>query len=456
MKTLKYILFFASALIFFQGCGKDDWSPSFADDELPKIYFSNWSGIQTAGIGTTLKWVPIVSPSDGATFKWTKNGEVLSEEKDFEYTMEILEEFELKFEVTRNGISTHRVADIIATKPFEPKVYNKKVIAYIDAMDGTLSDINWDAITHIVISSLIVGENEAGSGVDAIDIDFEFTGSTLDINTLVALAHNNGVYVSLQVSGKHNKVNSLPSYEEATFYNAINTPEKRNFLITTLLDFVEETGLDGLDIYMDKPHDGAYPSADTRAHVASFYQELADRVPTENADGFDFYLSISTYVGWLRDHNTAFASIDRYDWVSVLAIAQEDLTPVPHSSAWSCSDNAAFWIANGVPAEKIIITSPAFSITYDLEGRVPPTWPTLEDYTQYGTYRDLLISYPDAHNANSQDVASGLFYDGFPAIEEKAQMVIDNNYAGMALWKISDDVKDERSLITKINTALGN
>ena len=448
MKTLKYILFAFASFFLLQGCNEEDWSPSFADDELPKIYMSSWNATQAVNIGTVLKWEPIVSPSDGATFKWTKNGEILSEEKDFEYAVEIQEEFELKFEVTRNGISTHRVATIIGTKPFVPKTYNKKVIAYIDAMEGTLADVDWNAVTHVVISSAIV---DAGG-----DVDLTFAGSTLDIDNLINLAHNDGIYVSLQVSGKHDKVNSLPSYGEATFYNAINTAEKRDALITTLLNFVDEKGLDGIDIYMDKPHDGAYPSADTRTHVADFYKELASRVPDKNAAGFDFYLSVSTYVGWLRDQNTAFASVDRYDWVSILAIAQEDLTPVPHSSVWSCSDNAAFWIGNGVPSEKIIITSPAFSITYDLKGE-SPTWGNLYLYTIYDTYRNLLISYPDAYNTNSLNVADGLFYDGFPAIEEKAKMVIDNNYAGMALWKCGYDTNDRtKSLIAKINSALGN
>ena len=446
MKTLKYILFAVASLFLLQGCSDDDWSTSFADDELPKIYMSSWNATQAVNIGTILKWEPIVSPSDGASFKWTKNGVVVSEEKDFEYAVEVVEEFELKLEVTRNGVSTHRVATIIGTKPFVPKAYNKKVIAYIDAMEGTLSDVNWEAVTHVVISSVIVD--------DEGEIDLTFAGSTLDIENLINLAHNDGIYVSLQVSGRHNKLNSLPSYGEATFYNAINTAEKRDALITTLLEYVEEAGLDGIDIYMDKPHDGVYPSGDTRTHVAEFYQELADRVPNENAEGFDFYLSVSTYVGWLRDHNTAFTSIDRYDWVSVLAVAQEDLTPVPHSSVWSCSDNAEFWLGNGVSSDKIIIACPAFSITYDLKGQAP-TWPTLELYTQYDTYRNLLIGHPDAYQTNSISVADGLFYDGFPAIEEKAQMVIDNNYAGMALWKCGYDTNDKtKSLIVKINSAL--
>jgi len=443
MKTLKNILFAVASFLLLQGCNDNDWSTSFADDELPKIYMNNWTATQAVNLGTVLKWEPIVSPSDGAIFKWTKNGEVLSEEKNFEYAVEVREEFELKFEVTRNGISTHRLTTIIGTKPFAPKEYNKKVIAYIDAMEGTLSDVNWEAVTHIVISSVVID--------DEGEVDLTFNGSTLDIDNLINLAHNDGIYVSLQVSGRHNKVNSLPSYGEATFYNAISTPTKRDALITTLLNYVEEKGLDGIDVYMDKPHDNVYPSGDTRTHVAQFYQELADRVPDKNTEGFDFYLSVSTYVGWLRDQNTAFAPIDRYNWVALLAVAQEDLTPAPHSTV--SSFDIDLWTSLGV-AGKLIIVCPAFSITYDLRGE-KPTWGNLHLYTQYDTYRDLLVNYPDAYQSNSINVADGLFYDGFLSIEKKAKMVIDNNYGGMALWKCGYDTNDKaKSLIVKINSAL--
>ena len=445
MKTLKYILFAVASLFLLQGCNDNDWSTSFADDELPKIYMNNWTATQAVNLGTILKWEPIVSPSDGATFRWTKNGEVISEEKDFEYTVEEQGEFELKFEVTRNGISTHRATTIIGTKPFVPKSYNKKVIAYIDAMEGTLSDVNWEAVTHIVVSSAIV--NADG------DIDLNFTGSTLDIDNLIALAHNNGIYVSLQIAGEHVALNGLPAWGSFNFYETIKDEAKRNALVDKVLKYITEKEMDGIDIYMDKAHDGAF---DKPAALQEFYEYLAGKAPEKSAIGFDFFLSTSAVVGWTRDANLSFATMPHYDWISILAFAQEDLTPIPHSSVWSCSDNAAFWADKGAPSEKIIIACPAFSIKYDLQEKTP-TWGDLHLYTQYNTYRDLLANHPDAYQVNSMNVADGIFYDGFPAIEEKAQIVINNNYGGLALWKCGYDTSDKtKSLIVKINSALNN
>ena len=444
MKTLKYILFAFTSFFLLQGCNDEEWKSSFADDELPKIYLSNWSTTQAVNLGTILKWTPIVSPSDGASFKWTKSGTVISEEKDFEFPVEEQGEFELKFEVTRNGVSTSRTTTIIGTKPFAPKEYNKKVIAYIDAMEGTLADVDWDAVTHVVISSAIV---DAGG-----DVDLTFVGSTLDIDNLIALAHNNGVYVSLQIAGAHTSLTGLPTWGSFSFYETIKDETKRNTLIDKVLEYIAEKAIDGIDIYMDKAHDGAF---DSPAALQEFYQYLTNKVPEKSTIGFDFFLSTSAVVGWTRNANISFATMPRYDWISVLAFAQEDLTPVPHSSVWSCSDNAAFWTGIGAPADKIIIACPAFSIKYDLQDKTP-TWGDLHLYTQYDTYRNLLDSYPDAHNTNSQSVADGLFYDGFPALQEKADIVTTQGYGGLALWKVTYDAKGAKSLTAKINTALGN
>lgn len=455
MKTLKYILFIITSLLVFQGCSDDEKNQSvFADDELPRIFMEQWAGTQTVKKGGTVKWNPEVSPSDGATYKWTLDGEVISTEKAYEQTFPELGIHELKFEVTRNGVVNSRVAKLLVVKPFEPKEYNKKSIAYIDVFEGKVDDIDWNTVTHVVISSSLVKETrDENTGELLHYVDLKFEGATLDIDNLVAIAHNYGVHVSLQISGVHDKLNGLPAYGAYDFYNiAINT-EIRDLVITQVLDFVSEKNIDGVDIYFDKAHDGAFADP---AMVKAFYTEFSNRIPEKNGEGKPFLLSASVVVGWTRAANAVIASIDRYDWVTFLAFAQEDLVPSPQSSTWSCSDNAAYWTGAGLPAEKVVVGCPAFSVTYDLKGNTP-TWSDLANYLTYAPYYELFASFPDAQSVNSQAVADGLFYDGFPAIEEKAEMVKNQNYGGMALWKVNFDSKEgNKSLMKKMNEALGN
>ncbi|MDR1742786.1 MAG: hypothetical protein LBR48_03070 [Dysgonamonadaceae bacterium] len=85
------------------------------------------------------------------------------------------------------------------------------------------------------------------------------------------------------------------------------------------------------------------------------------------------------------------------------------------------------------------------------------TWGNLWEYTEYIPYRTICSTYPDAPNVNTQATDNGLYYDGFPAITEKAAFVKNNNLAGMALWSVDSDSRDEtKSLMKKINTELGN
>lgn len=458
MKTLKYILFIITSLLVFQGCSDDEKNQSvFADDELPRIFMEQWAGTQSVKKGGTVKWNPEVSPSDGASYQWTLNGEVVSTEKNYEQTFPEVGVHELKFEVTRNGVVNSRTAKLLVVNPLVPKEYNKKSIAYIDVFEGKVDDIDWNTVTHVVISSALVKETrDENTGELLHYVDLEFKDGTLDIENLVAIAHNYGVYVSLQISGVHDRLNGLPTWGAYDFYNiAINT-EIRDQVITKVLDFVSEKNIDGVDIYFDKAHDGAFADP---AKVKAFYEEFSKQIPEKSGEGFPFLLSASVVVGWTRTSNAALAAIDRYDWVSFLAFAQEDLVANPHSSAWSCSDNAAYWTGAGLPAKKVVVGCPAFSLKYDFKGTPAGDigWGNLWNFTSYAPYYELFTSYPDAQSSNSQVEADGIFYDGFPAIEEKAAMVNNQNYGGMALWKVNFDSKDgNKSLMKKMNEALGN
>lgn len=456
MKTLKYILYIILPIFLLQGCEDHDKNQSFfADDELPRIFMETWSGTQPVELGGTVKWVPEVSPSDGASYEWTLDGEVITTEKDFEYTANELGEYDLKFEVTRNGVTNSRSAKLLVTKTFVPKKYNKKSIAYIDAYEGDVDNIMWDDITHIVISSALVKEEFDKDGNFIRNVDLEFKNSKLNIDNLVALAHNYGVYVLLQLAGTHDALNGAPTWGVYDFYNIATDKAKRDDVINQVLNYVTEKKIDGIDIYFDKAHDGAFASPKL---VKEFYEEFAKVVPEKSEIGQDFLLTASVVVGWTRTSNIDLATIDRYDWVSILAFAQEDLTPTPHSSTWSCTDNAEFWTGAGLPAEKVIIGCPAFSLKYDLKGETP-TWENLYLFTSYIPYKDLLQTYPDAYNSNSLNVADGIYYDGFSAIEEKAEIVKSEQrkYGGMALWKINFDSTDpNKSLLKKMNSALGN
>jgi hypothetical protein len=451
MKTINNIIF-SSLLLLFAGisCTNDDGeNPAFGDRDMPRIYM-DWAENLAYKVGDVIQLSPQISPADGATYKWFFNGEVVSTEQNLIYTVTEFGSFLLQFEVERNGVKNSRMANVLVVKPFEPKTYNKKAVAYI-TVDGAVSDVPWDDVTHLIVSSVVAGAD--GS------LDMTFGGrTTLDIATLISTAHNYGVYVMLEVSGVITYLNAAHLYESLTFYNAA-VGGSQDGLVNTLIQTIIDNSFDGLNVYMDKADGGAYVDPAT---LRIFYEKLGTALKAiknnvDNVD-YDYLLSMSVYAGWTNASLADMVNIPTYDWINVLAFAAEDLTPGAQSAGWYFTEQINYWLnaPHSVVPSRIVGAVPAFGLRYF--GNVADyTWGNLWEHTEYIPYRTLCSTYANAPDVNQQAVDNGLFYDGFPAIEEKAQFVMANDLGGMALWSVDSDSTDPaKSLMKKINTALGN
>jgi len=445
MNKINYLLLAVFSLLAFSSCGDDSASnPGFSESEVPAI-FIHWQESMTYSSGDTIRLSPIVSPADGATFRWLFNGEEISKEKDLAHPVKGFGEFKLEFIVDRYGVTNSRTSTVLLTKPLEEKEYNKKSIAYL-SKDGSIADIQWNAITHLILTSSVIGTDGEP------DLTIGETG--IDIPTLISTAHNYDVYVLLEYSGELiNYINGAPKYASYNFYNAAINAGTRGEFISTLVDFALENSFDGINIYMDKASEtGIFKEA---SELRKFYEELAASVPDETTTG-KFHLTMSVVGGWTKAALQNVVDIPRYDWINVLAFGAEDLIPGPHASNWYFTSESQFWEDVKVAPERIVVGVPAFGLRYF--GTVTDyTWGNLSEYTEYSRYRDICAKYPDAPGKNKIDVDNGLFYDGLADIKQKAEYVISKKYAGLALWTIDSDTKEAgKSLIVQMNTSLGN
>lgn len=462
MKTLKYLLFAIVPLFMLTGCEDDDGkNPSFADDEVPRIYM-DWQEFVTRKVGDVLKFTPNVSPSDGATYEWTLDGEVISTDKDLEYNLDRLIMGELRFVVTRKDAANSRTTNLVVTKEFVPKTYNKKSVAFI-TKNAALSDIDWTSITHLVVSSLVV---KADGTLDNSNL------SGLSMSTIVALAHHYGVYVLLEVSGALNSyMNAAPVYGSYTFYdNAVSSNSEA--LATSIVTAAKDMNVDGINVYMDKANTANGEFAEP-GKLKDFYASLADKMKADKnlIDGidYDYIMSLSVVAGWTRGSIRDAAKLTTYDWVNILAFAIEDLDAVPHSSQWAAENEVTSWLTGWIgpiPANRLVLGVPAFGVHFT---GIPNqyTWANWGDFNKYMSYKDICTQYTDAaskngivlieNNGDKSKQVDKIYYDGLPAIQDKANFVNTNNLAGMALWSIENDSKDvTKSLIKKMNSSLGN
>lgn len=462
MKDLKYILFALLPLFALYSCEDDDGkNPSFGDEDVPHIYV-DWQENRAAKVGDIVDIPLQVSPSDGATYEWTLDGVVISKERDLKYPITENMVRELKFVVTRNGIQNSRTANLLVPDKFKPKTSVKKSVAFL-SLNGKISDVNWENTTHLVVSSIVV---DKGGVLRSADLE-----KKIDLPTIIAYAHHYGVYTILDFSGELNSyLTAAPVYGSYTFYDAAIDASIRANLIRSIVDKAKAHGFDGINIYMDKANTSNGEFGDTESLV-KFYNELAAAVPAKVAiegNDYDYLLTMSVVGGWTRGSLAKMVNIPRYNWVNILAFGAEDLDAVPHSSVASATTEVntwTGWLANLSPKRAVLVL-PAFGLRY-FGTPNEYTWANLGQYTQYMTYKSISTTYPDApskdvvviteNGGDKSKEVNKIFYDGFTAVDQKAELAKAKDLGGLGLWSVESDTKEaSKSLMLRMNKALGN
>ncbi len=118
-----------------------------------------------------------------------------------------------------------------------------------------------------------------------------------------------------------------------------------------------------------------------------------------------------------------------------------------HSSVQYFKDVITFFTTTlKVPKEKLCPGMPF----YGYEFKSP-------DSTNGATavaYRDLFTRFPDVDVPNTDNIGL-IWYNGIPTIKEKCQYVVDNDIAGVMIWELSQDSREEAaSLLNAAYTTL--
>ncbi|MFA5330378.1 MAG: glycosyl hydrolase family 18 protein [Prolixibacteraceae bacterium] len=437
-----YIISFLGILIY-SGCKQEVTNPEFSPTDVPRILI-NWQTTLTLRLGDSLKLDPQISPSDGATYKWELNGQEVSTDKSFRWKATEFGEYVLAFTVARNGITNSRTAQIaIQTATFKPKEYTKKVVGFITP-GGKIEDIQWDKLTHLVISSVQVGANGVDTILNAND------PKNLELQKIIFMAYNYGVYVSLDLTGIiTNYTYGGGAYANYDFYNAIADETKRAKLISDVKLFWIHNKFDGLNVYLNNFSEGV--AFQDVASVTQFFNDLHDALP-DGPKGKAIYTA-SVQAGWTASVLSMVATNPNFDWIHVYGFASQDLTPVPSSPVWYFNDANSTWINMGVPAEKIIGGIPAFGRDYNFPTDVTINWGNVDNYASWISYKSILGLDANAPNLDPSqlNIHNGIFYEGFSNVDAKAQIVKDNNYGGLLLWSVENDSSDpSKSLLKRI------
>lgn len=126
MKIFKYILPLVLSVFVFCSC--EDYNKNgahFSKDDVPEIFIGNdWVRPMNVKVGSNIVIEPLVTPSDGAEYRWTliDNQDphiidiVIATTKNLNYKVEHEGTFMLKFEVVRYDASNSYSGTVIASE----------------------------------------------------------------------------------------------------------------------------------------------------------------------------------------------------------------------------------------------------------------------------------------------------------------------------------------------------
>ncbi|MGS2741583.1 glycosyl hydrolase family 18 protein [Sinomicrobium sp. M5D2P17] len=424
------------------GCSTSD-DDGYSSDFFPRIFdptsvFSIPSYVINVGEEVTFEDLAF-SPGGKVDISWKINGEVMSKEEDYTFIAEEGGEYELVLEV-RNGddMATRNTFILVSPEEYEFKPYTSVVMSYLSE-GGSSENIDWNTITHVAFKC---GRVLPGGGLDVIAGE---TGQTA--NALVARSHLNGVPVLLGISGRLSGIDGWALYESNDFGNVIRDPQTRDLLIQNIVNYVSEKKMDGVEIMMTDLNSTL--ASNNAAAVGPFVNALKEALPEEAL------VTVTVATNWVH---WEYTDLSDADWLNVRAFENGTHVgpgaPLGQSSPYEYMvQGAEIWAnTHGIPTNKIVLGIPAFGVRYDEidENGNNASWGSYA----YMTYNDILIQDPEAYANEFSDIAYGVYYNGVPLVEQKAQYIKENQFLGAYIWAGDYDTTGTNSLTATLYNTL--
>lgn len=294
----------------------------------------------------------------------------------------------------------------------------KKVVAYVPNwidLAAFADGIDYAKITHLNVAF----ENPIGP---AGDLSFNPQDAAL-----ITRAHEHHIKVLVSIGGGSASGDKVLL---ARYFDLI-APGKRAAFVAKLADYVTTHGFDGLDVDLEGPSiNGDY---------GPFVRELAAVLrPT----GKLLTAALSKGYGGNHVPDAVFAD---FDFVNIMAYDGagywDPKSPGQHSSFDFARDNVSYWLDRGLPRDKAVLGVPFYGYGFGADFRK-------RDYP----YASIIATHRGAEALDQ--TGNTIWFNGIPTIKAKARYVLDEHLAGIMIWSLDSDVKDERSLLRAIHETL--
>jgi chitodextrinase len=261
---------------------------------------------------------------------------------------------------------------------------------------GDVAAIQYSKLTHINYAFLL--PNATGG--------FQPIENPSKLQNLVSRAHSSGVKVLIAVGGWNNG-------DDSGFESMAANSNYRNAFVTNILNFVNQYGLDGVDMDWEYPDQGASAN-----NYATLMTQLASALHSRGK------LLTAAVVG-INGESILASVFSQVDFLNLMAY---DYNNFDHSTYSYASQSLAYWKGRGLPASKAILGVPFY-------GR--PSWESYATLIGRGA-----SPYADTYN--------GVGYNGITTIKSKTDLAWTQG-GGIMMWELSQDAVGTYSLLSAIH-----
>jgi len=297
---------------------------------------------------------------------------------------------------------------------------NFKIVGYLpDYKTINLDEIQFKKLTHINYAFLIPNSDGTVKSLERPE----------QLKNLITKAHQHGVKVQIAVGGWQYNGQEL----DAVFEALAKTEVGRSKLVESVINVVNQYGLDGVDVDWEHP-DPVEGGTGSGQYYAMIMKSLADKLhekgktlsaailPGVTADGQDQY--------WAK--GILDEVLQCTDYFNVMVYDGGD--GERHSPYSMAEGSLKYWInKRSMPKEKFILGVPFY-------GR--PQWKE---------YKEIVAMDSTAPN---KDVVNGIYYNGIPTIKAKTKLA-EKNVGGIMIWELTQDTNDATSLLSAIYEEVG-
>jgi chitinase len=279
-----------------------------------------------------------------------------------------------------------------------------RVVGYFPTWQGDVNAIQYDKLTHINYSFLLPTAQGGLTGLSSGDTR---------LKALVQAGHAKGVKVSVAVGGWMDG-NDSP-FEQL----AANTTARTTF-VNNVVAFVDQAGLDGVDIDWEWPDTGA-----SSQNFGALMKQLGTAL---HGKGKILTAAVLASGG----DGIPVSSFSDVDWLNIMAYDMG----YPHSSYDVAVNALDYWLGRGLPKSKAVLGVPFYGKN-----------------SSNGAYTYAQLVAMDSQAPN-KDVVNGIYYNGIPTIKSKTQLALQRG-GGVMIWEISQDTSGTTSLLNAIYQVAG-